>query len=81
MTWNTLDPAISTIAETTLTPGQLAVFNLWHTGMSQRAIALQLGLARTTIVDRYDAACLRLHRAGVRFTPDGRPYLEETTTA
>ena len=72
---------IITIAQRELTANQLTVFNLWHTGMSQRAIAHHLGLSRTTIVDRYDAACLRLHRAGVKFTPDGRPYLEEQTTA
>ena len=66
------------IAIGVLTPNQQAVFDLWHSGMSQRAIANHLGLSRTTIVDRYDAACLRLHRAGVKFTPDGRPYLEET---
>ena len=77
----TIEPNIHQLATQHLTPGQLAVFELWHTGMSQRAIALHLGLARTTIVDRYDAACLRLHRHGVRFTPDGRPYLEETHVA
>ena len=73
-----IPPDVAAIANETLTPNQLAVLNLWHTGMSQRAIAHHLGLSRTTIVDRYDAACLRLHRAGVKFTPDGRPYLEET---
>lgn len=76
-----IDARIHELAAQTLTPGQLDVFQLWHTGLSQRAIALHLGLARTTIVDRYDAACLRLHRAGVRFDASGRPYLEETTTA
>jgi len=76
-----IDPQVRTIAQTTLTQGQLAVFLRWHQPMSQRAIAHDLGLARTTIVDQYDAACLRLHRAGVRFTPDGRPYLEEHTPA
>ena len=76
-----IDPPVLEIAQRELTPNQLAVFQLWHTGMSQRAIALQLHLARSTIVDRYDAACLRLHRAGVRFHPDGRPYLKETTAA
>jgi len=73
-----IDPNVHQIARDQLTPNQLAVFELWHRPMSQRAIALHLGLSRTTIVDRYDAACLRLHRAGVKFTPDGRPYLEET---
>jgi DNA-binding NarL/FixJ family response regulator len=77
----TIDPRILELATSNLTPGQLEVFRLWHTGMSQRAIAHHLGLARSTIVDRYDAACLRLHRQGVRFTPAGQPYLKEHTTA
>ncbi len=76
-----IDTAVTELARSTLTPNQLAVFELWHRPMSQRAIALHLGLARSTVVDRYDAACLRLHRAGVRFNAEGRPYLEETTAA
>ena len=76
-----IDPTITELAQQTLTPGQLAVFQLWHHGHSQRAIAHQLGLARTTVIDRYDAACRNLHRAGVRFDASGRPYLEETTVA
>jgi hypothetical protein len=78
-----IDPRILELARAHLTDNQLAVFTLWHRDppMSQRAIALHLGLARSTIVDRYDAACLRLHRVGVTFTPDGHPHLEETTAA
>lgn len=72
---------VQELAIEALTDNQLRVFQLWHTGMSQRAIAHHLGLSRTTIVDRYDAACLRLRRAGVRFDASGRPYLEEQTTA
>jgi hypothetical protein len=78
-----INPNVHTLAQQHLTPNQLAVFELWHHDppMSQRAIALHLHLARSTIVDRYDAACRRLHQAGVRFTEDGHPYLEETTAA
>jgi len=76
-----IDPAVRNIAQAHLTLGQFQVFERWHTGMSQRAIALDLDLARTTIVDRYDNACRTLRKHGVRFTPDGRPYLEEHTPA
>lgn len=70
---------VLTIARNTLTDKQLDVWLLVHDGgMSIRGTALHLGLHRSTAVDRYDAACLNLHRAGVKFTPDGRPYLEET---
>lgn len=75
-----IDP-VDALALQVLTDKQFDVWNRHRRGASIRTIALQLGLARTTIVDRYDAACLRLHRAGVRFTPDGRPYLEEQTPA
>jgi DNA-directed RNA polymerase specialized sigma24 family protein len=65
-----------------LSDKQADVFYLHHKdGLSFRQIANHLDLARTTVTDRYDNACRTLRRHGVRFTPDGRPYLEETTTA
>lgn len=77
-----IDPAIAVLIEQHLTFKQAVVFELHHrTGMSIRAIAVHLGIARSSAVDRYDAACLHLHRQGVRFTPDGHPYLEETDAA
>jgi DNA-directed RNA polymerase specialized sigma24 family protein len=76
------DPKIVHLALAQLTPAQHDVWELRHGyDMSFRAIALHLDLARTTVTDRYDNACRTLRRHGVRFTPDGRPYLEETTTA
>ena len=77
-----IDPRIETIAANHLTPGQFAVWDLRHFhGFSFRAIAIHLDIARTTATDRYDNACRTLRRHGVRFTPDGRPYLEETHVA
>ena len=67
------------LAAQKLTPKQLEAFQLIHRhGLSQRAAATHLGISRTTLVDRYDAAVMHMHRAGVRFTPDGQPYLEVT---
>ena len=63
----------------TLTENQAQVFILHHHHhMSFRSIATHLALARTTVTDRYDAACRKLQTHGVRFTPAGDPYLEET---
>ena len=67
------------LATSRLTAKQLEAFYCIHRyGLSQRAAATHLGISRTTLVDRYDAAVHHLARAGVRFTPDGRPYLEVT---
>jgi len=67
------------LATSTLTPKQFDAFYCIHRyGLSQRAAATHLGITRSTLVDRYDAALHHLHRVGVRFTPDGRPYLEAT---
>ena len=72
---------IQQIVATQLTENQAQVFILHHHHhMSFRAIAHHLGLARTTVTDRYDAACRNLQTNGVRFTPAGDPYHEETPT-
>ena len=77
-----IDPRITDLAAQHLTTKQLQVWELHAIrGMSFRAIALHLDLGRTTTTDRYDNACRTLRRHGVRFTPEGRPYLEETTAA
>lgn len=77
-----IDPAILTLARDQLTPKQLTVWLLIHdAGMSMRGAATHLDIARTTATDRYDNACRTLRKHGVRFTPDGRPYLEETHVA
>jgi len=75
------DP-VARIASLQLTTAQHEVWTLRHQHhMSFRHIALHLDLARTTVTDRYDNACRTLRRHGVRFTPDGKPYLEEHTPA
>lgn len=77
-----IDPNVLDLARAHLTAKQLAVWLLIHdSGASMRSAALHLDIARTTATDRYDNACRTLRRHGVRFTPDGQPYLEETTTA
>jgi len=77
-----IDPRITDLAAKVLSENQLAVWELHHRrGMSFRAIANHLDLARTTTTDRYDNACRTLRRHGVTFTPDGHPHLEETTAA
>ena len=70
-----IDPAISAIAAEVLTDGQREVWELVIQGESQRAVSYRLDVARTTVVDRFDAANRRLRARGVRFGPDGRPYL------
>ena len=78
----TIDPRILDLAATHLTAKQHEVWNLHHhLGMSFRAISIHLDIARSTTTDRYDNACRTLRRHGVRFTPDGQPYLEETHVA
>ena len=73
-----LEPHITELAKTHLTDNQLRVFLLHHRqGLSFRDIARRHDLARTTITDRYDGACRRLRAQGVKFTPDGNPYLED----
>ena len=77
-----IDPRITDLAAQKLTTKQLQVWELHAIrGMSFRAIAIHLDLGRTTTTDRYDNACRTLRRHGVRFTPEGRPYLEETHVA
>ena len=75
------NPRMTQLAKQHLTPKQLDVWLLLTGGCSQRQTSYRLDLSRTTVTDRYDAACRTLRKHGVRFTPDGRPYLEETTTA
>lgn len=67
------------LARTRLTAKQYEAFTAVHLyGMSHRTAAWSLHISRSSFVDRYDAAVLHMSRAGVRFTPDGRPYLEVT---
>lgn len=78
----TVDPLILQLVDQHLYPRQREVWKLVTIhDMSFRAIAIRLDLNRTGVSDAYDAACRRLRKHGVRFTPDGRPYLEETSAA
>ena len=78
----TTDQRIWELVDKHLTAKQREVWELHHgPGYSFRTISLHLDLARTTVTDRYDNACRTLRRHGVRFTPDGTPYLEHTEVA
>ena len=72
-----IDQAIVELARRELTAGQLEVWELAIQGESQRGIGYRLDLSRTTITDRLDAANRRLRAHGVRFAPDGQPYLPQ----
>jgi hypothetical protein len=75
----TIDPSVLELAEKHLNENQLRTWKLVHVhGMSLRAGASYDRTHRTTFVDRYDAACLNLERAGVKINASGLPYLEET---
>ena len=73
-----IPPAVSILAREHLNDNQRQVF-LWHLrdGIPLRTIATSLDLARTTVSDRFDAACRIMRAHGVRFTPDGLPYMED----
>ena len=72
-----IDPDIVEIAERELTAGQLEVWRLLLQGKSQRAVSYRLDVARTTVVDRFDAANRRLGARGVLSAADGQPYLQQ----
>jgi len=75
-----IEPQILELAKAVLTERQLSVWLLIHdAGYSIRGTAVHLDLARSTTVDRYDAACRTLRKHGIMVTPDGRPYLERET--
>jgi DNA-binding NarL/FixJ family response regulator len=76
----TIDPRITNIAAAQLTTRQLTIWLMSvNEGMSQRGIAYQLDIGRTTVTDTLDAAWRTLRKHGIMSTPDGRPYLEEHT--
>ena len=70
-----VDPAIVELARRELTAGQLEVWELVLQGESQRAVSYRLDVARTTVLDRFDAANRRLRAHSVVFALDGQPYL------
>ena len=68
----------SPIAAGVLTDGQREVWELVIQGESQRAVGYRLDVpARTTLVDRFDAANRRLRARGVLYAADGQPYLRQ----
>ena len=76
------DPRISQLAAELLTDKQHAIWDRRHRReWSWDTITFDLLIHRSTVRSHYDAACLKMQKAGVQFTPDGRPYLEEHTTA
>ncbi len=78
MSWQQLDPAVLKLASQVLTNRQLQVFVMALDGIPVRAIAYHKDRSRTTISDTLDSAYRKLRAHGVRFHPDGRPYLQET---
>lgn len=73
-----IDPRILELARTTLTDKQFQAWQHVHVHrLSIRASALHLGLHRSTFIDRYDTACLKLRRAGIHIDPSGNPYHQE----
>jgi DNA-binding NarL/FixJ family response regulator len=78
MSWQTLDPAVRETAERVLTEKQLDAWRLEADGSSIRDIAFRLDIAKTTASDRLEAAHRILRRAGVRMSPNGIYYLEES---
>ena len=72
-----IDPAILEIAHRELTAAQFETWELSLQGESQRGISYRLDLARSTITDRLDAANRRMRARGVRFAPDGQPYVPQ----
>ncbi len=78
MSWNDLDPRIRELAQQVLTHRQLETYMLSVNGHSGRSIAYQLDVARSTVSDHLDSAYRKLRAHGLRFDPDGRPYLQET---
>jgi hypothetical protein len=61
-----------------LTTNQYRAWELSVSGYSQRDVALVTRVARTTAVDRIDRAWQLLGEHGIKASPAGTPYLEET---
>ena len=60
MNWNTINPTIRQIAETTLTKKQLVAYRLHTNGMSERNIALPLRISRRAVRDRLAEADVKI---------------------
>jgi hypothetical protein len=73
-----VEPEIRERAQAVLTNNQFRAWELSVNGYSQRDVALEIGVARTTAVDRIDRAWQLLRSHGILSSPAGTPYLEET---
>lgn len=62
MSWNQLDPTIRTIAQKVLTEKQLTAYRLAANGISERHIALHLGITRRAVRDRLAEADIKIRR-------------------
>lgn len=76
MSWTTIDPRVQDIAQTVLTDKQRQVFILLLAGYDDRRISEATGKARGTIRDHAAAVYRNLRNAGVKFHPNGEPYLD-----
>ena len=65
-------------AQAVLTAHQFRAWELSVAGLSQRDVALNIGVSRTTAVDRIDRSWQLLRAHGILASPAGTPYLEET---
>lgn len=73
-----LPAEVRDIAERILTPKQLEAFKLEQAGLGLQRIARLLGVTKTAVVSRIDAAHLKLLRAGCRQDASGRWFVEES---
>lgn len=62
MSWNQLHPTIRTIAQQVLTEKQLTAYRLHANGISERHIALHLGITRRAVRDRLHEADVKIRR-------------------
>ena len=60
MSWATLPLEIREIAQTILTPKQLAAYQLNANGLSERRIAIHCGVSRRAIRDRLQEADVKI---------------------
>jgi hypothetical protein len=73
-----VEPEIRARAQSVLNPNQFRAWELSVAGLSQRDVAIAVGVSRTTAVDRVDRAWQILAAHGIWASPAGTPYLEET---
>ena len=60
MSWQTLDPAVKTIAEQVLTAKQFTAYKLSVNGLTERVIAVNCKVSRRAIRDRLAEADVKI---------------------